>query len=238
MEPEQQSNASVTTNPAFSVTPLSKYLAMFLFILLPFIAGYIGYVYAPEKVSETERLVVIKETPKEENDRSFPATREIIETIPNGNYLEEANYVFDNGFYTVSFIRPISFSKVEQFDDPNDIDGTLSFMNYYYGQNEDGTINPLLDIHIHLSSYCRLALCEKKATDVITLPDGNEWELLGETEYCDVGHCSGDAFTYRRTIGQYVIYLGSESSLHDSEIVGDNIMLPTLKTFKFELSNR
>jgi len=42
------------------VTPLSKYLAMFLFITLPFVGGYIGYMFAPENVVEkktdTERM--------------------------------------------------------------------------------------------------------------------------------------------------------------------------------------
>jgi hypothetical protein len=36
------------------VTPLSKYLAMVIFIVMPFIGGYIGYVYAPEKVVEVD----------------------------------------------------------------------------------------------------------------------------------------------------------------------------------------
>lgn len=38
----------------FCVTPLSKYLALALFVLLPFIGGYIGYTFAPEKVVEVE----------------------------------------------------------------------------------------------------------------------------------------------------------------------------------------
>lgn len=40
------------------VTPLSKYLAMALFIILPFIGGWIGYTYAPEKVVEVEKEVI------------------------------------------------------------------------------------------------------------------------------------------------------------------------------------
>ena len=38
--------------PLKKVTPLSKYLAMALFIILPFLGGWIGYMYAPEKVVE------------------------------------------------------------------------------------------------------------------------------------------------------------------------------------------
>jgi predicted DNA-binding transcriptional regulator len=43
-----------------NVTPLSKYSAMILFIIMPFIGGWIGYSYAPEKVVEVERVVVEK----------------------------------------------------------------------------------------------------------------------------------------------------------------------------------
>lgn len=50
----------VQKGPLNCVTPLSKYLAMVLFILTPFIGGWIGYQYAPEKVVEVER---VKEVP-------------------------------------------------------------------------------------------------------------------------------------------------------------------------------
>ncbi len=59
MEPETTINEE---NKKFSrlrvVTPLSKYIAMILFIALPFIGGWIGYTHAPEKVVEVERIVV------------------------------------------------------------------------------------------------------------------------------------------------------------------------------------
>ncbi len=49
--------AEVQKSPLNCVTPLSKYLAMALFIAMPFIGGWIGYTYAPEKVVEVERVV-------------------------------------------------------------------------------------------------------------------------------------------------------------------------------------
>lgn len=61
------------------VTPLSKYLAMALFIILPFIGGYIGYMYAPEKVVEVERVVekeVIQEVQANQSDKVEPFTTE------------------------------------------------------------------------------------------------------------------------------------------------------------------
>jgi hypothetical protein len=64
MNPEnnsQEPEAQLTESKAHvlhTVTPLSKYLALSLFILLPFVGGWIGYNYSPEKVVEVERVVV------------------------------------------------------------------------------------------------------------------------------------------------------------------------------------
>ncbi len=52
LETKDQQNYSLN-----KVTPLSKYLAMLLFVALPFIGGWIGYTYAPEKVIEVEKIV-------------------------------------------------------------------------------------------------------------------------------------------------------------------------------------
>lgn len=48
--------------PLKKVTPLSKYLALFLFIILPFVGSYIGYKLAPERVLEIERVVQSEES--------------------------------------------------------------------------------------------------------------------------------------------------------------------------------
>lgn len=44
-------------SPLLKVTPLSKYLAMALFIVMPFVGGWIGYRYAPEKIVEVDQIV-------------------------------------------------------------------------------------------------------------------------------------------------------------------------------------
>ena len=49
-------------NNVFKVTPLSKYLAMALFTILPFLGGYLGYTFAPEKIMAVEK-VVVKQVP-------------------------------------------------------------------------------------------------------------------------------------------------------------------------------
>ncbi len=73
MEPENLNEVTeevVKTSELHKVTPLSKYLAIALFVTLPFVGGWIGYNYAPEKVvlspvSENENIVGT--TPKEIN---------------------------------------------------------------------------------------------------------------------------------------------------------------------------
>lgn len=50
-------------HPVNQVTTVSKYLALVLFVILPFLGGYVGYTYAPEKV--VERVVVQKSEPAE-----------------------------------------------------------------------------------------------------------------------------------------------------------------------------
>jgi hypothetical protein len=57
MQPQINESQSVI-EPLKKVTPLSKYLAMVLFVILPFLGGLIGYTYAPEKVVEVEMEVV------------------------------------------------------------------------------------------------------------------------------------------------------------------------------------
>jgi len=61
MEPQINEPESVIA-PLKKVTPLSKYLAMTLFVVLPFIGGWIGYTYAPEKVVEVEKIVIQSES--------------------------------------------------------------------------------------------------------------------------------------------------------------------------------
>jgi DKNYY family len=50
MEPGTHDVKPSLVEPLLKVTPLSKYLAMILFIIMPFLGGWIGYVYIPEKV--------------------------------------------------------------------------------------------------------------------------------------------------------------------------------------------
>lgn len=54
-----------------TITPLSKYFAIILFISLPFIGGYVGYVNAPEKILEKEVLIYEEEAEVGQSDTSL-----------------------------------------------------------------------------------------------------------------------------------------------------------------------
>lgn len=72
MNPELNSqDVEVEQKPSAlnSVTPLSKYLAMILFIIMPFIGGWIGYTYTPVKIVEVEILVLEKSLIREEGNQ-------------------------------------------------------------------------------------------------------------------------------------------------------------------------
>lgn len=95
------------------VTPLSKYLAIFLMVTLPFIGGYVGYIVTKEEpVSET----VIEELPESELLPQPEATL---------SYLKRSDY---SG--TAGPAQDVSFQYESASEcDPNDMDGfyTLDF---------------------------------------------------------------------------------------------------------------
>jgi hypothetical protein len=85
-----------------TVTPLSKYLSMFLFVILPFVGGWIGYKYAPEKVVEVEKVVEIKNITETNSDTvEAEIFDEVIETV-SGNDLTVADDL-ENCFSEIPF---------------------------------------------------------------------------------------------------------------------------------------
>lgn len=101
MEPQINESESIIT-PLKKVTPVSKYLAMALFILLPFVGGWIGYTYAPEKVVEVERVVIQKEELKENitttNKEGTIDEAELTSFIADARYKTDGTnvYLFDD----------------------------------------------------------------------------------------------------------------------------------------------
>jgi hypothetical protein len=97
MNPEEQTTESTEVqkekHPVFQVTPLSKYLAMLLFIIMPFLGGWIGYTYAPEKVIEVEKIVILE---KEGDSQSRTEAEQVLDIYSLEEYktldLEEGVY--------------------------------------------------------------------------------------------------------------------------------------------------
>ena len=102
--------------PLKKVTPLSRYLSLALFVVLPFLGGWIGYTYAPEKVVEVERKVEITTT--EEISDAVPIYQDVLRSyvarkvadayeehiIYNGDVVKEsAEYSPDESFMLFSF---------------------------------------------------------------------------------------------------------------------------------------
>lgn len=62
MQPELNESVMVEVkkvHPIFTITPLSKYLALGLFVVLPFVGGGVGYMLAPIKVVEVPKIIEV-----------------------------------------------------------------------------------------------------------------------------------------------------------------------------------
>lgn len=119
------------------VTPLSKYLALTLFIALPFIGAYVGYKSAPEKVVEK---VVLEEAPletKEETNvsdhfslnKGFVATT----TVDMGEYevrYDQSILEVLNERYEVVQAIDVNFAGLAGFTDKDSLLITNRDINY------------------------------------------------------------------------------------------------------------
>jgi hypothetical protein len=96
MQPEINPVEINQIKPVHEVTNLSKYFAMTLFIILPFIGGWIGYNYAPPKILVNE--IVIDKAVGEENILSDTSGLEKTASTSEKYYLEEfgCDYVVTN----------------------------------------------------------------------------------------------------------------------------------------------
>lgn len=98
-----------------SVTPLSKYLAMALFIFLPFVGGWIGYMYSPEKVVEVEKLVVIGTPSDTETEQSIDVEMEevIVESFTSQLFSDWITYRIPEYNFEVS--APSEYEFLQDF---------------------------------------------------------------------------------------------------------------------------
>lgn len=233
-------------SPLSKVTPLSKYLAMLLFIVMPFIGGWIGYTYAPAKTVEIEK-VIVKEVGLEKllgtEKASFGKINDVstlttITTLPvdpaslGGDYANKKDYIFDNGVYTVSFTFPRGLTM---FDDYVDAEKSWTdlYQVHFTKHTEENGKSIFLSYYAHNKGYCRLSLCEKTYSSTVDII-GNQWEFLGGYEYCDAGECGGSDYTYRKSTGDFVEYITTDIPI--SELLKDETASNLLSTLKFSIN--
>ena len=115
MNPEDTHKAQLESKfqNIHKVTPLSKYLAMILFVTLPFIGGWVGYTFTPEKVIEIEKVIYKShQTEKVEGDNSS-ASHEPKPTLPT--LAKEGDNQL-NYFYSNDSSRYLDSSKYSEFE--------------------------------------------------------------------------------------------------------------------------
>ena len=97
LEQDESNEAEeIKLSPLHTVTPLSKYLAMALFIALPFIGGWIGYTYAPEKIVEIEKVVIQEVPVQTQDDTDNIPTNEIVLEEVSCSDLPEISEILDS----------------------------------------------------------------------------------------------------------------------------------------------
>ena len=117
MEPETQIEEPKKFEDLHKATSLSTYLAMVLFILMPFVGGWIGYQYAPEKVVEVERVAVVEPVRNEvieldgENDNQFSFGEVFIASISEVQRVENGYEVILGGKYNQESIPFLGSKK-------------------------------------------------------------------------------------------------------------------------------
>lgn len=244
----------VTTNNLNKVTPLSKYLAMILFILMPFIGGWIGYQYAPEKVVEVEKVIVkesAQETPQSgegvSNDENAIAKininiqpHSIIKPYgPDGGTERQSDkdYTFKNNAYSVSFRAPESVIIHDRYTDARETKTDLHYSAAFYKQNydtdeHDEVVNWLFTYSAYTNDYCPANFCNKEVEGNVSILS-EKWEHLGSYQRSDAGFTNSIGYIYRKIDGNYVQYITSDIQLHDVEVT-DVYMKQILSTLKFE----
>jgi hypothetical protein len=108
-------------HPVNQITRVSKYLAMVLFVLLPFIGAYVGYQLAPEKVVEVPINTNVETPPINNNttvennlNGKFKVVTERFEPLANIVW-KDASVISDTRAVTFSYPEslPIDFAVME-----------------------------------------------------------------------------------------------------------------------------
>jgi len=198
----QQSFTSFSTAPLHQVTSTSKILAAVIFITLPFVGGYVGYMCAPEKVTEVQipmptviesnELVILPEMNTQEVVNETAASDSLdtalinlgtfihpvdgvdkVSTISNLQYIEKNDWSeYVKNETTFSKINTIENVTFKNFED-----------DYLPGQEQDFVA--LLASTSEYMIFCRLPF-EKGGTCNGLLKFSFDTETLTEMKVSDI----------------------------------------------------
>jgi hypothetical protein len=207
MEPEINQIESRLA-PLQKVTPLSKYLAMVLFIIMPFFGGWIGYRYAPEKIVEVESLVNGGGVPDVVHENIYPKviSKSVVDsktfTCDHVQLNEISLYAYEDWpVYSTSSVN-VSFSyppdQAPNFEEWKINEDGKSYLSLGYAPlfDIDKRDLPGKPVAFDFDSSWQVEIHQKSDIDV--LPSQNfcsdyPWCLLEEVDY------RGDVYTYVST---------------------------------------
>lgn len=105
------------TNQFNTVTNLSKILAAVLFIALPFVGLYIGYTFAPEKVVEVEKIILVEPAKSETKLEAISNIEpELVDEEVTTSVLLN-DFSINQGVDAITFNWEVSAEVMEAFDD-------------------------------------------------------------------------------------------------------------------------
>ncbi len=131
--PLNTEESSSKKNVLCEVTSLSKIFAAVIFITLPFVGGWIGYIYAPVQVIEVEKIVIRDQAPATPN-HTEAATEQYFGVINNDSIVFAHN---DYTSYTLLKNGTLSQGELNTergFED--DIDATVYILNWREPESE------------------------------------------------------------------------------------------------------
>jgi hypothetical protein len=235
------------------VTPLSKYSAVALFVILPFIGGWIGYTYAPEKVVEVERVIEVEKVITKEvvieipAENSFDKNSETLTTIRTSRnnqtpqLLTIKDYQYNNGSYSVDFSFVSRRTVMKDDYSPSSDNG---FYKATFYENAKDMTEPVFRYYVHGEGSVLSGLADGKeilsdldgsfqAEGIDVSVGGREWGLYGAYKRCDIGGCDTAEYLYSKIVDEYRQYLLSDVPLHEDDEVTDDILL-VLESLRFE----
>jgi hypothetical protein len=152
------------------VTPLSKYLAMVLFIILPFVGGWIGYMYAPEKAAEVQ------------NSNDIISDSAVSLEKVDEPSVSDTKDDFEFSLLTYTIERKTLEDEIEWINVYDNANLSYSFI---IGEVVNG-------------EWCYLGLCDTPSEEELVTNNNVVWKKI-DTKDC-VGGCNAVSSLYRVTI--------------------------------------